>query len=399
MSTDACTAARRGQHDDAARAPARRGPRPAVPGRGAQRPDEHGHLVRVLARVQRDVQHPGPGRTAHRRGHAGVDARPRSIASRTRRSSAAQNATRIRVPPTGAGRGLAPLRPPLRRRQRGLRAVPEHPGHPVGALADPGRGALEHDADPDRRARPGRLDLRRRRLQRRGRRGQHGLGGGRRIVVVPGHVRGERRQRMQPERRLGDQPQRPERPGEQLPDVVAGHVLDDLPAGVRHPAVGAHHGDPDQQVARRAVAQPQRARPRRWRPPRRPSPPPGRPARAAVPSPRAPSPSCPRVTPASARTTRSPAACSRMRSIRVMSATTSQRAGRRSPRDRPPAAARHDGHAEGGGGASSPPRPAPPCRGRPRRRARPRPPRPRDRPRRRPRPSRRAPRRPPHPWS
>ena len=63
---------------------------------------------------------------------------------------------------------------------------------------------------------------------------------------------------MQPERGLGDQAQRPERPGEQLADVIAGHVLDDLAAGLGHPAVRAHHGDPDQQVARRAVAQPPR---------------------------------------------------------------------------------------------------------------------------------------------
>jgi hypothetical protein len=66
---------------------------------------------------------------------------------------------------------------------------------------------------------------------------------------------------MQPEGRLGDQAQRALRPGEQLADVVAGHVLDHLAAGVRDHPVRADRGDPDQQVARGPVPQP--ARPRR----------------------------------------------------------------------------------------------------------------------------------------
>ena len=65
---------------------------------------------------------------------------------------------------------------------------------------------------------------------------------------------------MQPEHRLHDQPQRPERAGEQLAEVITCDVLDHLAAGARHGAVGADHGDPDQQVPRRTVAQPPRAR-------------------------------------------------------------------------------------------------------------------------------------------
>ena len=63
---------------------------------------------------------------------------------------------------------------------------------------------------------------------------------------------------MQPEHRLHDQPQRPERAGEQLAQVVARDVLDHLAAGAGHRAVGADHGDPDQQVPWRPVAQPPR---------------------------------------------------------------------------------------------------------------------------------------------
>ena len=48
----------------------------------------------------------------------------------------------------------------------------------------------------------------------------------------------------------------PGRPGQQLAQVVAGHVLDDLPARPGHGAVRPHDGDADQQVARGAVAQP-----------------------------------------------------------------------------------------------------------------------------------------------
>ena len=181
----------------------------------------------------------------------------------------------------------------------------------------------------------------------------HGLGGGGRTVVVPGHVGGERRHRMQAERRLGNQPQCPERPGEQLPDVVAGHVLDDLPAGMGHPAVGAHDGDPDQQVARRTVAQPQRAgraggdypadRRRRRAVQREPLSLFGE-YLAELPQGDA------RLGPHYQVTGRVLEDAVHPGHVRDHIAARR----RRCPRDRPPAAARHDGHAEGGGGAYHP---------------------------------------------
>ena len=64
---------------------------------------------------------------------------------------------------------------------------------------------------------------------------------------------------MQTERRLGDQAERAVGAGEQLAEVVAGDVLHDLAAGLGDGAVGPDHGDADEQVARRAVAEAQRA--------------------------------------------------------------------------------------------------------------------------------------------
>ena len=120
-----------------------------------------------------------------------------------------------------------------------------------------------------------------------------------------------RRQRVQPERRLGDDAEGAEGAGEQLAEVVAGDVLDDPAAGLGHHPVGAHEGDADEQVPGGAVEQP--ARPagadregaadgrRRRR---------GRPGRAA--GRRRPRVSCSSLTgvPARTTTTRSPAACS-----------------------------------------------------------------------------------------
>ena len=59
---------------------------------------------------------------------------------------------------------------------------------------------------------------------------------------------------MQAHRQLHDRPQRPERAGEQLGDVVAGHVLDHLAAALRERAVGERHAHTDHEVARAAVA-------------------------------------------------------------------------------------------------------------------------------------------------
>ena len=116
------------EHHDA---PARQstGVLTAVPGGGAQRPDEHGDLVRVRAGVERDAEHPGPGRTTYRRGQPGADGD---------RVDRVEDLAEFRGPERDADQGaacaaaravgrLAPLRPPLRRGQRGQCAVPEYP--------------------------------------------------------------------------------------------------------------------------------------------------------------------------------------------------------------------------------------------------------------------------------
>ena len=51
-----------------------------------------------------------------------------------------------------------------------------------------------------------------------------------------------------------NQSERAERACEELAEVVAGHVLDHLPARFRDRAVGECHRDPDHEVARRPVA-------------------------------------------------------------------------------------------------------------------------------------------------
>ena len=66
--------------------------------------------------------------------------------------------------------------------------------------------------------------------------------------------------RVQPEVGLGDDAEGPQGAGEQLGEVVAGHVLDDLAAGLRHRAVGEHHFDADDQISHRTVPETPRTR-------------------------------------------------------------------------------------------------------------------------------------------
>ena len=83
-----------------------------------------------------------------------------------------------------------------------------------------------------------------------------------RAVGVGGAARrggGRGRQRVQPHGQLDDQPERPERAGEQLGEVVARDVLDHLAAALRERAVGQRHAHADDQVAQAAVAGAQRA--------------------------------------------------------------------------------------------------------------------------------------------
>ena len=59
---------------------------------------------------------------------------------------------------------------------------------------------------------------------------------------------------MQTHRHLHDQPERSERRSEELRQVVAGHVLDDLPARFRHCAIRECNGHPEEEVAGDAVS-------------------------------------------------------------------------------------------------------------------------------------------------
>ena len=66
------------------------------------------------------------------------------------------------------------------------------------------------------------------------------------------HRRRRRRQRRQLEGRADDRRQRSERSADQLRQIVAGHVLHDLSAGLRKRAVGRRELDADHEIARRA---------------------------------------------------------------------------------------------------------------------------------------------------
>ena len=63
---------------------------------------------------------------------------------------------------------------------------------------------------------------------------------------------------MQPHAHREDQPERAERAGEQLAEVVAGDVLDHLAARLGERAVAERDRDPENQIARLAVAMAQR---------------------------------------------------------------------------------------------------------------------------------------------
>src|SRR5690606_2368182 len=69
-----------------------------------------------------------------------------------------------------------------------------------------------------------------------------GVGGGGDPAVFGG-------QGVEPEDRFGDDAEGAEGSGVDLAEVVSGDVLDDLSAGFGDGAVGAHHGDADEQVA------------------------------------------------------------------------------------------------------------------------------------------------------
>ena len=65
--------------------------------------------------------------------------------------------------------------------------------------------------------------------------------------------------RLQLERDLRDNGERPLRADEQLAEVVAGHVLDDPSAGMEHLAVRFHGRQPDHVIAKRSQSKPPRS--------------------------------------------------------------------------------------------------------------------------------------------
>ena len=132
--------------------------------------------------------------------------------------------------------------------------------HQAGGLLGPGarRGAAE--AGQQRAVAPAEAQVHAAGLQRRLGQGQRGLGQHR------GVLRPARRGGLglglgvQAQRQLEDQAERAQRPGEQLGQVVAGHVLDHLATRPRRLAVREGHLDSQDQVARPAVTRAQRAR-------------------------------------------------------------------------------------------------------------------------------------------
>ncbi len=270
MSIRACTAA--GARTTTALARAGGPSPPANPGsrsraRRSRSPARNaGDLLRRGGPGHRGVQHARGGRAGHRRVQPG---RPPRGVHRVQhagqgRGPEADLDQRAALPGGGPGPGgRGPRTPPGWRGVQGRGARPEHPAHQRGPLGQPAGVAFQQHRHPDQAIarRPVDLD---------GHRGEVGpgrrrdaLGGRGRVGVARGHERGRGGQRVQPEDGLGDQAERPLRAGVQLAEVVPGHVLDDLAAGLGHGPVRADHGDADQQVAGGAVAQP--ARPGRAR--------------------------------------------------------------------------------------------------------------------------------------
>ena len=160
-----------------------------------------------------------------------------------------------------AGRPGPPRRRGLRHLGPGGSRAPEQVSHRRRTRRHAVRRPLKEDAHQQRPVRGRPAQFHGRRGQRRVRGRGDGVASGRHSgsAELRGHERPRRGQRVQPERHLGDQPERPRRSGVELAEVVAGDVLDDLPARSRHGAVRQHDRDPDQQVTRRPVAQPPRA--------------------------------------------------------------------------------------------------------------------------------------------
>ena len=102
----------------------------------------------------------------------------------------------------------------------------------AGLRVDARRGALEAHGQPPGRPSADRRPVDRGRLQRRGQQRSGPAAAACRPIRGTEHGRAGLRQRVQPQHHLGDQPERAQRAVQQLGQVVAGDVLDDVAAGI-----------------------------------------------------------------------------------------------------------------------------------------------------------------------
>src|SRR5919107_3641993 len=134
----------------------------------------------------------------------------------------------------------------------------EQEGSDLDLLLDAGWYALEEDGEQ-----PGFLSLWQLEGRRRDLGVHHGRGRPRRrlgALDLDGDPPRHLGDRMQPEVGGHDDSQGPERSREQLGEVVAGHVLDDLAAGLRHSSVVQNDGYADDKLSDGPVPVPPRPR-------------------------------------------------------------------------------------------------------------------------------------------
>ena len=132
-------------------------------------------------------------------------------------------------------------------------------------LGDPVARGLAREPDEDGAALRVPPHVERVGLERLPRHGGRGAREPLRVLARADRGRGAARPRVQTQRDLRDEPERPVGAGEELGEVVAGDVLDDRAARARDAAVAQRELHADDEVARREVAVAQRPGVRRWR--------------------------------------------------------------------------------------------------------------------------------------
>src|ERR671911_323397 len=154
-------------------------------------------------------------------------------------------------------RGATPLRehaPSAESRTPVNSEGPEQVGGRVGLCLDARLYSLDEDGEKFLFFAPVQLDGARDELGV-----QYGLRRLPRSLRAPEHDRdgaGSFGSRVQPEVALGDHAERAKRAGEELTEVVTGHVLDYLAAGLRHRPVREYDRNADDEVPDRAVSMP-----------------------------------------------------------------------------------------------------------------------------------------------